>query len=162
MRRRLNKEYPLEIDIKGGASLFEFLSRRIFYRCIDKDDFSCEMLTLYWHCSYKLDDNSLFIFESHINKLMKEFVSKPQNKLPFLKSIIRKQTILNEMRISFEANLDQMFSNEKGNYKPFEDFFNQVIKDNSNDRELKSIKKYWDKYKNQNYKEFYGIIGETV
>lgn len=89
--------------------------------------------------------------DKEANKLIKEFAEA--NAIEFIK-ILDIPVDHTTKKLSFNKYIDQIFTNEIGNYSGFDDLINKVVKENPLDTELVQIKNYWEEYKGSGYKSY--------
>jgi len=128
------------------------LSNLTLLKKIESGKVDKELLKIHRNCVIKKVD-SKFKIDSKANKLIKEFAEA--NAIEFVKTLEMSPSFRrNDKTFKFYENIDQIFTNEIGNYNGFEDFLNKVVTENPLDTELIKIKNYWEEYKGSGYKSY--------
>ncbi|QZE15533.1 KAP family NTPase [Halosquirtibacter laminarini] len=151
-----NNTIPLIIEIEDGFNKFHALTIKLLNKRVEKSSFDKDIFNYYYNCSSKINDANVHVIDNDANNTMREFVSKKENRIKYIKSlIIPQQTTTPNNIMVFRPFIDQTFDG----YTKFEEFLFNVYSDNQYDRELKDIITKWEKYKKNKYSSF---LDETV
>jgi len=137
-----------EKEERSEFKRFHELSLKVLERKIGRSFVDQELIYIYSNCFIKRFDDKL-LADPRANKLIREFIDSDE--LTLFADFVDGEMHTKAVCVDFFMLVDQIYSDEIGNYNLFENILNKILQEHPNDGIVKIVFNSWQQFKDSGY-----------